>query len=181
MNTALPSVHLRAMEPEDLDLLYRIENDRLLWNVGTTNVPYSRYTLHDYIANASGDIYTDCQVRLMIENEEGQTLGIADSVNFDPKHRRAELGVVIECAYRRKGYAQAALLKLSEYALRHLHLHQLYVCISVDNEPSLHLFRKMGYQHSATLRDWLFDGCTYHDAVVMQLLLISSDAGTPNK
>ena len=23
----LPSVHLRAIEPEDLDLLYRIEND----------------------------------------------------------------------------------------------------------------------------------------------------------
>ena len=52
----LPSVHLRAIEPEDLDLLYRIENDIKLWNIGATNVPYSRYTLHDYIANASGDI-----------------------------------------------------------------------------------------------------------------------------
>ena len=50
--TPTPSkVSLRAIEPEDLDLLYRIENDRNLWNVGTTNVPYSRYTLHDYIAN----------------------------------------------------------------------------------------------------------------------------------
>ena len=41
----LPDIRLRAIEPEDLDLLYRIENDRELWNVGTTNVPYSRYTL----------------------------------------------------------------------------------------------------------------------------------------
>ena len=31
---------LRAMEPEDIDLLYRIENDRSLWDVGSTNVPY---------------------------------------------------------------------------------------------------------------------------------------------
>ena len=46
MNT-LPAIRLRAIEPEDLDLLYQIENDSSLWDVGTTNVPYSRYTLHD--------------------------------------------------------------------------------------------------------------------------------------
>ena len=51
-----PEIRLRALEPEDLDLLYKIENDMKLWNVGATNVPYSRYTLHDYIATASNDI-----------------------------------------------------------------------------------------------------------------------------
>ena len=40
--TTIPSIRLRAIEPEDLDLLYLIENDTRLWNVGTTNVPYSR-------------------------------------------------------------------------------------------------------------------------------------------
>ena len=53
----LPDIRLRAIEPEDLDLLYQIENDRSLWNVGATNVPYSRYTLHDYIATSNDDIY----------------------------------------------------------------------------------------------------------------------------
>ena len=57
MNGELPRVRLRAMEPEDLDILYRIENDMSLWDVGNTNVPYSRYALHDYIAHASHDIY----------------------------------------------------------------------------------------------------------------------------
>lgn len=61
----LPIVTLRAIEPEDLDILYRIENDREVWNVSATNVPYSKYMLHDYIANATGDIYTDKQVRMM--------------------------------------------------------------------------------------------------------------------
>ena len=54
-----PEIRLRALEPEDLDLLYKIENDMTLWNVGATNVPYSRYTLHDYIATASNDISLD--------------------------------------------------------------------------------------------------------------------------
>ena len=67
----LPEIHLRAMEPEDLDALYRIENDIHMWGVSSTNVPYSRYTLHDYIANSSGDIYTDREVRLIVENGVG--------------------------------------------------------------------------------------------------------------
>ena len=48
-------VHLRATEPEDLDILYKIENDDSLWNLGNTNVPYSKYVLHDYIAHATND------------------------------------------------------------------------------------------------------------------------------
>ena len=60
------TVSLRAMEPEDLDVLYRIENDTKLWNVGCTNVPYSRFTLHNYIADCKNDIYADRQLRLII-------------------------------------------------------------------------------------------------------------------
>ncbi len=76
------------MEPEDLDVLYQIENDPGTWCVGVVNVPYSRYLLHDYIANATGDIYADKQVRLMIENVEGACVGMVDLVNFDPRHSR---------------------------------------------------------------------------------------------
>ena len=36
---------LRALEPEDLDFLYIIENDSSLWKFGASNVPYSKYVL----------------------------------------------------------------------------------------------------------------------------------------
>ena len=161
-------VHLRAIEPEDLDLLYRIENDVKLWNVGITNVPYSRYALHDYVANASGDIYTDHQMRLIIENEQNEVVGIADVVNFDPGNRRAEIGLVIEQAFRGQGYGYSAMQALARYALNVLHLHQLYAVIEASNETCLQLFRHLGYQESSCLKDWLFDGREYHDAIVMQ-------------
>ena len=75
-----PQIVLRAIEPEDLDALYMIENNMELWNVGTTNVPYSRYMLHEYVAESAGDIYTDKQVRLMIENDRKEVVGIVDIV-----------------------------------------------------------------------------------------------------
>ena len=75
-------IRLRAMEPEDLDVLYQIENNQKLWDVGTTNVPYSRFALQNYIVSQTNDIFADRQLRLMIENEEGQTIGIIDIINF---------------------------------------------------------------------------------------------------
>ena len=168
-------VKLRAMEPEDLDLLYRIENDADLWAVGTTNVPYSRYTLHDYIATSADDIYADRQLRLIIEDaQETLTVGIADLINFDPRHRRAEVGIVIEHPHRHKGYAKGALEALHDYARRVIHLHQLYAIIAVDNAPARQLFLSMGYHNTATLNDWMLrNDNTYSDAVVMQLPLIT--------
>ncbi len=164
-------VRLRAMEPEDLDLLYRIENDPEVWHVSATNVPYSRYALHDYMARTTGDIFVDHQVRLMIENEEGIVVGIVDLVDFDAKHSRAELGLIIERPFQRQGYATLVLQQVAHYARTVLRLHQIYACISINNEASLALFRKLQFAESAVMKDWLFDGHTFVDAVLMQKIL----------
>lgn len=171
MTRSLPVVRLRAIEPEDLDMLYGIENDTKLWNVSVTSVPYSRYTLYDYIANSKNDIYSDRQVRMMVENGGGEVVGIVDLINFDPKHLRAEIGIVIKREYRNQGYAQAAIGEICDYALNVLHLHQLYALVNRDHPHSLKLFEKTGFSVSSELKDWLFDGKNYHNAVLMQLFL----------
>ncbi len=159
------------MEPEDLDLLYRIENDQQLWCLGATNVPYSRYALHEYMANSTGDIYADRQVRLIIENEDHDTVGLVDLTNFDPRHLRAEVGLVIEKPMRRRGYAREAMTLLHLYAKGTLHLHQVFAIVSIHNTATLNLLREIGYEETSRLRQWIYDGETYHDAAVMQIFL----------
>ncbi|SFF98605.1 GNAT family N-acetyltransferase [Prevotella sp. KH2C16] len=167
----MKKVNIRALEPEDLDMLYKIENDDSLWRVGNTNVPYSRYALHDYIAHASNDIYTDKQVRLMIEDTGGHPVGILDFVDFNPQHLRAEIGIVIESRYRRQGLATAALKEAIDYSRRILHLHQLYAIVDLENEEALSLFRKQNFKGNTVLSHWLFDGKQYHAALLMQFFL----------
>lgn len=165
-----PYISLRAIEPEDLDLLYKIENDELLWDAGLNNVQYSRYILHEYIANSKGDIYTDKQVRLIIENGK-ESVGIIDLVDFNPKNLRAEIGIVIQKKHRNKGYAKAALLHIIRYAKDVLHLHQLYAYIDVYNNNSIKLFSNVGFTSSVELKDWLYDGSKYHNSIIMQYFL----------
>ncbi|MDR2041647.1 MAG: GNAT family N-acetyltransferase, partial [Tannerella sp.] len=59
------TVRLRAMEPEDLDFLYRWENDTRLWRYGNTMAPYSRFSLKAYLSDAHLDIFHARQLRLM--------------------------------------------------------------------------------------------------------------------
>ena len=164
-------VILRAMEPEDLDVLYEIENDMETWHVGAVNVPYSRYLLHDYIAHASGDIYADRQLRLMIENTEGQCVGVVDLVDFNPQHHRAEVGIIIQRSYRGRGYATEALQLLLDYARKVIHLHQVYAIVSATNIPSLHLLKSLGFKDNAALKDWLCDSRSFLDARLLQYFL----------
>lgn len=161
-------VTLRALEPEDLDLFYRIENDESLWRFGPTNVPYSRFVLHQFMADTTGDIYTDKQVRLVIEDAGHHVVGMADIMSFDPKNQKAEVGIVILGQYRQKGFAREAMKQIQCYARDTLHLHQMYAVVSVNNTVSLHLFQQLGFRQSGILSDWLFDGSTYHDAVILQ-------------
>ena len=168
MTHNLPFVHLRAIEPEDLDALYAIENDMSQWNVGLTSVPYSRYTLYDYIANAKNDIYTDRQVRMMIEDEGGGMAGIVDLINFDPKHLRAEVGIVVRNEYRGRGLAQATMAKVCDYALHVLHLHQLYAYVPQENEASRRLFCSAGFRETAVLDDWIWREGRYVPVVLLQ-------------
>lgn len=170
-STSFPAVSLRALEPEDLDLLYLIENDRTLWDVGVTNVPYSRFALREYIAGASGDIYADKQVRLMVCMPEGEVVGMVDLCNFAPRHNRAEVGIVVQRQWRGRGIAHAALLALGRYAREVLHLHQLYAVVDASRQPTVRLFSDMGYDHTATLQGWLYDGEGYRDAWLMQSFL----------
>ncbi len=171
MNHPLPEITLRALEPDDLDFLYDIENDRQLWDVGATNVPYSRSVLTEYIVNNAADIYTDKQVRLVMQNSNGERVGLLDIFNFDPRHARAEIGVVVAKPFRRNGYAAAALKQALHYSKQICHLNQVYALVDCQNIPSRALFEKVGFVHTADLKKWLQKDDFFCDAWMMQFFL----------
>ena len=90
------TIRLRALEPEDLEYLYKWENDMDLWEVSDTLTPFSIFTLKKYIETCHLDIYTTKQLRLMVERIEPQTrVGLVDLYDFDPYHQLAGIGIMI--------------------------------------------------------------------------------------
>ncbi len=159
---------LRPVEIEDLDLLYKLENDMDSWHAGDHLNPLSRFFLEQYILNASNDIYVDKQLRLVITRKSGEALGIIDLFEFDPHHRRAAVGVIISPEARGHGYAGEALQMLIAYAEKVLQLKQLYCGIDGDNHKSLRLFTHNGFEHTGTRKAWRLSGKTWKDELFLQ-------------
>ncbi|NNG11084.1 MAG: GNAT family N-acetyltransferase, partial [Arenibacter sp.] len=89
------NILLRALEPEDLDFLYQLENNPGIWEISGTTTPYSRHVLNLYLENAHKDIYEVKQLRLCICNLEGAVIGLIDLFDFDPKNLRVGMGIII--------------------------------------------------------------------------------------
>lgn len=149
------SIRLRALEPEDLEFLYKWENDTNLWEYGNTLAPFSKYILHQYLENAALDIYEAKQVRMIVEDKAtGLPAGTIDLYDFEPYHNRAGIGILIDESFQCRSYATQALNLMKDYAFQFLRLDQIYAFIPAMNVPSLHLFRKCGYVESGLLKRW---------------------------
>jgi len=159
------------MEPEDLGVLYEMENDPQSWDVSNFSVPYSKYTLRRYIEDSQNDMYADRQLRLMIERiSDGAAVGTIDLTDFSPVHLRGEVGIAIRSAFQGKGYAHEALQLFMAYAFDFLHIHQLIAHVATDNEASLMLFNSSGFTHCGVLKQWWRIGEAFKDVVLLQKL-----------
>ncbi|WP_243472376.1 GNAT family N-acetyltransferase [Winogradskyella sp. MH6] len=162
-------IYLRALEPEDLDFVYEIENDTSLWALSDTQTPYSRFLIKQYLENAQQDIFEAKQLRLAICTLEGVAVGLIDVFDFDIKNKRAGIGILIKDEVNRyKGFGKEALDLLVTYCFKTLHLHQVYANISETNSASLNLFENNGFKKIGLKRDWSFDGQQFSNEYMLQ-------------
>lgn len=165
-------IKLRALEPEDVDVLYQWENDMSIWNVSDTLTPFSKYVLNKYIQNSHLDIFELKELRLVIElNETKKSVGMIDLFDFDPYHSRAGIGILVyDDKKRRQGIATSTLDLFIQYAFKTLGLHQVYCNIASDNSISMNLFQHFGFEIVGVKKDWRKSGSDWIDEYVLQLI-----------
>ena len=165
-------ITLRAPEPEDVEIAYQWENNTDVWEVSNTIAPISRYILKQYLQTAHLDIYTNKQLRLIIEeNQTKKAIGAIDLFDFDPFHNRAGVGILINNnSDRKKGFAAEALKTLIDYSFTYLNLKQLYCNITTDNKASIKLFENAGFVVSGNKKSWIKSASGWKDELFLQLI-----------
>ena len=167
------NIWLRALEVEDIELLYKWENDQTLWHLSNTSKPFSKYVLEQYILNSHLDIYEFKQLRLMIvlKNKKSETaVGCIDLFDFDPTNLRAGVGLFIDETYRNKNIGSKALNILKDYCSASLKLNQLYCSITTDNKASIIVFEKQGFICTGKRIKWIRKGKKWLDELFYQYL-----------
>jgi diamine N-acetyltransferase len=168
------NVFLRALEPTDIDFLYKVENEVSLWHLSSTTTPFSRFVLEQYLLTAHDDIFSTKQLRLAIEEKSPEKhqgiVGLIDLYDFDPHNLRAGTGIIIDEKYRGLSYATEALQLLIDYAFNTLQLKQLYAGIPAQNTASIKLFLKAGFLETGSRQKWIRHGENWLDENFYQII-----------
>ncbi|MGB0167309.1 MAG: GNAT family N-acetyltransferase [Luteibaculum sp.] len=166
----MDSLTIRAVEPEDLDWVYAMENNSDTWQVSDSCMPLSRFTLSTWLASTQ-DIYEHKFAKLMVLHDE-KPVGSLDICDIDFYHQRAKVGIWVDANYRKKGVAKFALQWLANHAKKQLGLHNLFAEIGSSNHASIELFKSCNYKKMGTLNKALRVGTeTWEDLEIYQLSL----------
>lgn len=164
------NIIIRAAEPNDATLIYNWENDREIWRVSETYMPYSLYQIEQFLFN-NNDLFSTRQIRFVIERKNDNTnIGCIDLYDFDPIHMRAGVGILLQKDFRKQGYAKEALELLLDYCFNTLMLKQVYCLIDTLNTDSINLFKKIGFEQCGLRKEWIRTPDGFIDEIELQYI-----------
>jgi len=166
------NVYLRLVEPADAAKILLWENNPAHWKVSDTEVPFSMQDIL-YLIDQAHNIRTTGQLRFVIclVNSD-EKIGVIDLFDANFKHGRAGVGILIgEHDKRSNGFASESVEILKEYVLLVLGFHSLFCSIHADNESSIKLFEKCGFERIGVRKEWYLDKGERIDEILFQVCL----------
>lgn len=170
MNLYGKKVVLRALEPEDMEILRTIINEPEIEKlVGGWSFPVSKIQQQNWYSNIVDDRRN---LRFAIETKEDGIIGMADLRDIDWKNRIAFHGIKIgNKNFRGKGYGKDVVFTIMRYAFEELNLNRLDGTIIEYNEGSKKLYlQKCGWKIEGIQRQYIFKGNNYYDQLIVGIL-----------
>lgn len=164
-------LRLRALEPEDAEIMYEAESDESAWKYSDYLAPLSLEMLRHYALTYDADPFASGQLRLVIDYQ-GHSIGLLDLFDISPRHLRADTGIFIFPAYRGKGIAAKALELVKELAKNRLGLHQLTASVALDNPVAKKCYEKAGFSVTGIRPHWLRNSEGYEDIELLNCILL---------
>jgi RimJ/RimL family protein N-acetyltransferase len=138
--------------------------------LGVDSDPTEAWML-DSLATAASHRAEGRFLELAVTDASGEPfLGSVNLHHFDPRHRRAELGVWLVPAARGAGVATCALSLVIDWAFPALDLERLEMTTTPDNDALSALAQSLGFVREGVLRKRNFERGEHVDVVWFGLL-----------
>ena len=102
--------------------------------------------------------------------ESDEVIGTCTLLNLDLTHRRAEIGFALRRSVWGRGYASEAISLLLRFSFESLDLHRLEADVDPENERSIRLLERHGFQREGYLRERWHHLGEIRDTVFLGLL-----------
>jgi len=163
-------VKLRAIEERDFDILYNmLQSPEIEKAMGHCTMPISPEQQKEWMSRYRN---SESQIRLMIELENGKTIGVIMLYDIDTQNGTAELGhkIMASLEDRIRGDIECAVKTMLTYAFDYLRLNCIY-CRTLDgNVFAEKLLKKVGFEMEGVLRQRIYQEGKYMDMHSFSLL-----------
>lgn len=163
---ATPTVRLRPLERGDLHFVHQLNNNRSVMSYWFEE-PYESFVELEELFRKH--IHDQSERRFIVEDADGERVGLVELVEIDHLHRRAEFLIMISPERQGRGYARAATRLAISYAFRVLNLYKLYLLVDVDNARAIAIYEGAGFRREGVLVDEFFSDGRYRSVVRMRL------------
>lgn len=106
----------------------------------------------------------------IIIRDSGTFIGTLGLNHLSLYSKKAEIGFELDPAHWRRGYAAEAIQAVLEYAFETLTLHRMGAVTFLENEASVQLLTRLGFEEEGILRGYLYQDGTSYDGRIFSLL-----------
>jgi RimJ/RimL family protein N-acetyltransferase len=162
---------LRALESTDVSALHEIFGDPEVMRYWSSPPLASA----EAAANLLDRIHLGFSERRLFQwgiadSNAGAIIGTCTLLNFEPAHRRCEIGFALARKRWGRGDASRAVAAVVEFAFNVLDLRRIEADVDPRNSSSLRLLERLGFQREGLLRERYQMSGELQDAAMLGLL-----------
>lgn len=166
------NLFLRKISKDDVEFVFKSLNNRDLityLSLGPLKtLEHSKRLIKGYLKYWDNNIQFNYIIEFLEVNKV--KIGSISLWNINWQHRRAQIGIWLITSFWSKGLAEISLNLIKNIGYNHLKLNRLEAYIAIENEKSITLFEKCGFNEEGVLKEYLNFHGNYHDAAIMACL-----------
>lgn len=165
-----PRIRLRGPRAEEADAVFAIFSDPEVaryWSRPPMTVRDEARAMIEEMLEAFAE---RAKIGWVVTDRDDAAIGTCTLFNFDPRHRRAELGYALRSDLWGRGLAREAASAALDWAFRSLKLHRVEADIDPRNDASRRILQRLGFASEGVLRERFFVGDKATDSEIFGLL-----------
>lgn len=140
---------------------------RYLYDEEPMTMPEQALAIIDFYTASADAAYNRW---VIVRKVDQQPMGTCGFHKWSRPHRRAEIGYDLSPDYQGHGYMTEAVAAMIEHGFQRLNLYRIEALVAVENERSLALLHRLGFQQEGILRGYFWSSGQAYDHVTLSRL-----------